>query len=77
MVQPVMAPASEMLYSFKDVRDNCPGCHNMGTSAPEGGREIEIADLVSNINKEMPMRRFTIIHQAALKKCSSFTDFFK
>jgi len=32
----------------------------MGTWDPEGGREIEIADLVSIIDKETPMRRITI-----------------
>ena len=37
----------------------CPGCHNPGTHDPAGGREVSVAALVEELNKNPLMAGLT------------------
>ena len=53
-------PGIRNIVFFQGCARHCPGCHNPGTWAPNGGCAFSIADLVSTIDKHTPLKRITI-----------------
>ena len=53
-------PGLRNVVFFQGCTRHCPGCHNPGTWAPEGGHEIAIPELVRLIDLHTPLRRITI-----------------